>query len=61
MSQSSRLDIGMDVDKDSIAVASIAPEHGAEVTSRGTIGTRQCAIDHLIRKRQAKATHLAFV
>jgi hypothetical protein len=32
MSQSSTLFIGMDVHKDTIAVAYIAQEHGAEVT-----------------------------
>jgi transposase len=42
-------------------VASIAQEHGAEVTSLGTIGTRQCDIDHLIRKRPSKGKHLVFV
>jgi transposase len=42
-------------------VAYIAQEHGAEVTSLGTIGTRQCDIDHLIRKMQSKATQLVFV
>jgi transposase len=42
-------------------VASIAEAHGAEVTSLGTIGTRQCDMDHLIRKMPSKATHLVFV
>jgi transposase len=51
----------MDVHKDSIAVAYVAQEHGAEVTYLGTIGTRQCDIDHLIRKMQSKAQHLIFV
>ena len=61
MSQSSMLYIGMDVHKDTIAVAYIAHEHGAEVTYLGTIGTRQCDIDHLIRTLQSTAKHLAFV
>jgi transposase len=61
MRQSSTLYIGMDVHKDSIAVAYVAQEHGAEVTYLGTIGTRQCDIDHLIRKMQSKAQHLIFV
>ena len=61
MSQSSTLFIGMDVHKETIAVAYVAQEHGAEVTSLGTIGTRQCDIDHLIRKMQSKATHLILV
>jgi diphthamide synthase (EF-2-diphthine--ammonia ligase) len=36
----------MDVHKDSIAVAYIAQEHGAEVTYLGTIGTRQSELIH---------------
>jgi transposase len=61
MSQSSTLYIGMDVHKDSIAVAYVAQEHGAEVTYLGAIGTRHCDIDHLIRKMQSKANYLIFV
>jgi transposase len=61
MSQSSTLYIGMDVHKDTIAVAYVAQDHGAEVTFLGTIGTRQCDIDSLIRKMQSKAKHLIFV
>ena len=44
MSQSNTLFIGMDVHKDSIAVAYVAQAHGAEVTYLGAIGTRQCDI-----------------
>jgi transposase len=61
MSQSRTLYLGWDVHKDSIAVAYVAQEHGAEVPSLGTIGTRQGDIDHLIRKMQSKAKHLMFV
>jgi transposase len=61
MSQSSTLFIGMDVHKESIAVAYVAQDHGAEVTYLGTIGTRQCDIDQLSRKMQSKAKHLIFV
>ena len=50
MSQSSTLFIGMDVHKESIAVAYVAQEHGAEVTYLGAIGTRQCDIDQLIAR-----------
>jgi transposase len=53
--------IGMDVHKDSIAVASVAHDHGAEVTYRGTIGTRHADIDQRVRKLQSQATHLVFV
>jgi transposase len=61
MSQSSTLFIGMDVHKDSIAVAYVAQDHGAEVTYLGAIGTRHADIDKLIRKMQSKAKHLIFV
>jgi transposase len=61
MHQSSTLYIGMDVHKDSIAVAYVAQDHGAEVTSLGAIGTRQCDIDQLVRKMQSKAPQLIFV
>ena len=55
MSQSRTLFLGMDVHKDAIAVAYVAQDHGAEVTSLGSIGTRQCDIDQMLRKRQSKA------
>jgi transposase len=61
MHQSSTLSIGLDVHKESIAVAYVAQEHHAEVVSLGTIGTRQCDIDQLLRKMQSKSKHLIFV
>ena len=61
MSQSSTLFIGMEVHKDTIAVADVAQDHGAEVTYLGPIGTRQCDIDQLVRRMQSKAKHLIFV
>jgi transposase len=61
MSHSSTLYVGLDVHKESIAVAYVAKDHDAEVIYLGTIGTRQCDIDHLIRKMQSKAKHLVFV
>jgi transposase len=51
----------MEVHQDTIAVASVAQEHGAEVTYLGTIGTRQCDLDQLLRTRHSKANHLVFV
>src|SRR5215475_3023279 len=51
----------MDVHKDSIAVAYAAQEHGAEVVALGNIGTRQCDIDQLVRRLQAKSPQLVFV
>ena len=61
MSQSRTLSVGMDVHKATSAVAYVATDHDAEVVALGTVGTRQCDIDHLMRKLQAKATHLLFV
>ena len=61
MPQSSTLDVGMDVHKESIAVASVAQEHGAEVVSLGTVGTRPCDLDKLIRPLQSKSPQLVFV
>ncbi len=61
MLPSHTLSVGMDGHKESIAVASVAQEHGAEVVSLGTLGTRQCDIDQLIRQLQSKSTQLVFV
>ena len=61
MKQSSTLYVGMDVHKESIAVAYMAQDHGAEVISLGTVGTRQCDIDKLIRQLQSKSPQLVFV
>jgi transposase len=61
MSQSSTRFIGMDVHKETIAVAYVAQDHGAEVTYLGTIGTRQCDLDQLVRKMLSTATHLVLV
>ena len=61
LNQSRTLDVGMDVHKESIAVAYRAEAHQAEVIYLGSIGTRPCDIDMLIRKRQSKSYHLVFV
>jgi transposase len=61
MSPSSALFSGIDVHKDSIAVAYVAQDHGAEVLYLGAIGTPPCDIDHLIRQRPSNATPLLFV
>jgi transposase len=61
MRHSSTLYVGLDVHKESIAVAYIAKEHDAEVSYLGSIGSRQGDIDQLIRKMQSKAKHLIFV
>jgi transposase len=61
MTQSSTLYVGLDVHKDSIAVAYAAKDYGAEVVSLGNIGTRQRDIDQLVRRLQSKSPQLVFV
>jgi transposase len=61
MNQSRTRYMGMDVHKDTIAVAYVAKAHDAEVVFLGTLGTRHGDIDHLIRKMPSKATHRLFV
>lgn len=52
--------VGLDVHKDSIAVAYAPQKRSAEVVFVGAIGTRQCDLDKLIRRLQSKAGHLVF-
>ena len=61
MKQSRTRYVGLDVHKDAIAVASVAKEHHAAVVSLGTIGTRQCDIDTLVRQLQSTRKPLVFV
>jgi hypothetical protein len=62
MDKSSKtLYVGLNVHKESIAVAYAPDERGAEVVALGSIGRRQCDIDKLIRKLQAKGATLVFV
>jgi transposase len=61
MAQSRTRFIGMDVHKDSIAVAYVAQEHGAEVLYLGSIGTRQGDLDQRIRKMPSQAQPLICV
>ena len=61
MAECSRtLFVGLDVHKDTIAVAYAPDDRGAEVVALGMIGTRQYDIDKLIRKLEAKGATLAF-
>jgi transposase len=55
------LSIGLDVHKDSLAVAYVSHDHAAEVIFLGTIGPRPCDRDPLMRNLQAKAQHFGFV
>lgn len=60
MNQPPTLFVGLDVHKDSIAVAHVFDDRSAEVTYVGQIGTRQADIDKLIRRLQPKAARLVF-
>jgi len=53
--------VGLDVHKDTIAVAYAPEDRGADVESLGAIGTRQCDIDKLIRRLESKGATLVFV
>jgi hypothetical protein len=61
MAESSKttLYVGFDAHKEPITVAYAPEERGAEVVVLGAIGTRQCDIDKLIRKLQAKGARQA--
>ena len=60
MNESSKtLFVGLDVHKDTIAVAYAPEDRGAEVVSLGMIGPRQYDIDKLIRKLESKGARLA--
>ena len=62
MSESSKiLYVGLDVHKESIAVAYAPEDRGAEVVSLGAIGPRQSDIDKLIRRLESKSATLVFV
>src|SRR5258705_3344851 len=60
MSERTTFFVGLDVHKDSIAVAH-AEAHRAEPPHYvGTIGTRQADIDKLVRRLHSKASKLVF-
>src|SRR5258706_11266426 len=61
MAKDSTLFVGLDVHKETIAVAYVAEEREATVVALGTIGTRQCDIDKLLRQLQSKGKTLHFV
>jgi transposase len=61
MRNGSTLYVGLDVHKDSIAVAYASDDGAAAPVALGTIGTRQCDIDALVRKLQSKSPQLVFI
>jgi transposase len=60
MSQPTPLFVGLDVHKDSIAVAHAAGGQSEPPHFVGSVGTRQCDIDMVVRRLHAKAEHLVF-
>ena len=53
MAQARTLSVGMEVQKASMAVASVAQAPGAAGIALGTLGTRQCASAQLLRPRRS--------
>jgi len=60
MAQSTPLFVGLDVHKDSIAVAHAAGGSPEPPVFVGAIGSRQADLDHLLRRLQGKASALTF-
>ncbi len=55
-----KLFIGLDVHKDSIAVAYAPEQRGAEIISLGSFGTRHCDIDKILKKLLPHSFNLVF-
>ena len=60
MSKFTTLFVGLDVHKDSIAVAHVPEDRSSEVTYVGPIGTCQLDLEKLIRRLRSKASRLIF-
>jgi transposase len=61
MTPSRPLSVGLDVHKDSMAVASAAQDHGGAVVALGHFGTRQRDIAPLLRRLPSQSPQLVLV
>ena len=61
MKKGTTLYVGLDVRKETIAVVYASADGPPDPVSLGSIGTRQCDIDTLIRKLQSKGADFVFV
>ena len=52
--------VGLDVHKDTIAVATCGPERSDEPVFVGPIGTRECDVDKMVRRLQSHASRIVF-
>ena len=55
-----KLFVGLDVHKDSIAVAYAPEQRGAEIISLGNFGTRHCDIDKFLKKLLSHSNNVGF-
>jgi len=56
-----KLFVGLDVHKDSIAVAYAPEQRGSEIISLGSFGTRHCDVDKFLKKLLHHSSNLSFV
>ncbi len=58
MAEPTTLFVGLDVHKDTIAVAHAGPDRSSEVVYVGQIGTRETDVDKLLRRLHSHAAHV---
>ncbi len=58
MTEPTTLFVGLDVHKDSMAVAHASADHASEIVYVGQVGTREAALDKLLRRLHSHASSL---